>query len=128
MPPNADLPKRRIYARSDKYEVSIPGNVRIKKATSGGDYVIRFAFTDGRVSEIDFLPFLSAAGQNPMNSKYLDVTRFRTFQLHRNVDVYWDDWEMCFSFETLYEGKLPKMPRAIRKPVQRVIKRTRAKA
>lgn len=94
--------------------MTIPEDIRIKKATYVGDYTIRFTFTDGHVSEIDFHPFLSAAGQNPMNSQYLDVIRFREFKLHRNVDVYWDDWEMCFRFETLYSGKLPKMPKPLR--------------
>lgn len=93
--------------------MKIAEDARIKKATYLGDYAIRFAFTDGHVSEIDFHPFLSAAGQNPMNSQYLDVLRFRQFKLHRNVDVYWDDWEMCFRFETLYAGKLPRMPKRI---------------
>ena len=94
--------------------MNIPEDVRIKKATYVGDYVIRFTFTDGHVSEIDFHPFLSAAGQNPMNSQYLDVTRFRQFKLHRNVDVYWDDWEMCFRFETIYSGKLPHFPKRLK--------------
>ena len=94
--------------------MTIAEDVRIKKADYLHDYAVRFTFSDGHVSEIDFHPFLSAAGQNPMNSQYLDVTRFRKFKLHRNVDVYWDDWEMCFRFETLYAGKLPKMPK--RKP------------
>ena len=26
----------------------------------------------------------------------------------RNVDVYWDDWEMCFRFESLYTGGAPQ--------------------
>jgi hypothetical protein len=86
----------------------IAEDVRIKKAVYQGDYSIRFLFTDGHATDIDFHPFLSAAGQNPMNSQYLDVTRFRAFKLHRNVDIYWDDWEMCFRFETLYSGRLPK--------------------
>ncbi|MFN6116370.1 MAG: DUF2442 domain-containing protein [Flavobacteriales bacterium] len=94
--------------------MKIADDVRIKKATYKGDYIIRFQFTDGHVSEIDFRPFLSGAGQNPMNGQYLDVTRFREFKLHRNVDVYWDDWEMCFRFDTLYSGKLPKMPKQVR--------------
>jgi hypothetical protein len=60
--------------------MTIPADVRIKKATYAGDYTIRFTFTDRRVSEIDFHPFLSAAGQNPMNSLYLDVLRFWQFK------------------------------------------------
>jgi hypothetical protein len=99
--------------------VNIPYHIRIKKVAYLRDYTIRFTFTDGHVSEIDFHSFLSAAGQNPMNSQYLDVLRFRQFKLHRNVDVYWDDWEMCFRFETLYTGKLPKMPKPLARPVRR---------
>lgn len=93
--------------------MKIAEDVRIKKATYLGDYVIKLVFTDGHISEIDFHPFLSAAGQNPMNSQYLDVTRFRQFKLHKNVDILWDDWEMCFRFETLYSGKLPKMAKRL---------------
>jgi len=99
-------------------------DVRIKKAVYLHDYAIRFTFTDCHVSEIDFHPFLSAAGQNPMYSQYLDVLRFRAFKLHRNVDVYWDDWEMCFRFETLYAGKLPKMARRLATPVRRIESRS----
>jgi len=40
----------------------------------------------------------------------------------RNVDVYWDDREMCFRFETLYTGKLTKMP----KPLARIGRRKTA--
>ena len=110
--------------------MTIPEDIRIKKATYVGDYIIRFTFTDGHKSEIDFHPFLSAAGQNPMNSQYLDVLRFRQFKLPRNVDVFWDDWEMCFRFETLYAGKLPKMPQPLARPVRRksMERRTAAKA
>jgi hypothetical protein len=104
--------------------MSIPEDVRIKKARYLRDYAIKFTFTDGHVSVIDFHPFLSAAGQNPMNSQYLDVTRFRRFKLHKNVDIYWDDWEMCFRFETLYEGKLPKMARRLTARRQPTVART----
>ena len=82
------------------------------------------------MSDIDLHPFLSAAGQNPMNSQYLDVLRFRKFKLHRNVDVYWDDWEMCFRFDTLYAGKMPRMPKPRGRAVRRgtVARRTTSKA
>ena len=108
--------------------MKIPDDVRIKKTTYVGDYIIRFTFTDGHVSEIDFHPFLSAAGLNPMNSQYLDVLRFRQFKLHRNVDMYWDDWEMCFRFETLHAGKLPKMPSPQRRSARRKVAARRVAA
>ncbi|MBK6755018.1 MAG: hypothetical protein IPG69_15900 [Flavobacteriales bacterium] len=46
--------------------MNIPENVRIKKDTYLGDYAIRFAFTDGHVSDIDFHPFLSAAARTQL--------------------------------------------------------------
>ena len=58
-----------------------------------------------------------------MNSQYLDVTRFRQFKLHKNVDILWDDWEMCFRFETLYRGKLSKMPKHLRPAAERAVVR-----
>lgn len=109
--------------------MNISDDIRIKEAEYLGDYRIRFTFTDAHVSEIDFHPFLSAVGQNPMNSQYLDVTRFREFKLHKNVDVFWDDWEMCFRFETLYQGQLPKFPkRVVAKRASRTRKVQKAKA
>ena len=106
--------------------MKIADDVRIRKATYLGDYTIRFTFTDGHVSEIDFHPFLSAVGQNPMNSQYLDVLRFRMFKLHKNVDVYWDDWEMCFRFETLYAGKLPRAAKRQSATLRRISQRVAA--
>ena len=58
-----------------------------------------------------------------MNSQYLDVTRFRQFKLHKNVDILWDDWEMCFRFETLYRGKLSQMPKHLRPAAERAVVR-----
>lgn len=106
--------------------MNIPDDVRIKKATYLGGHSIRFDFTDGHVSNIDFTPFLSAAGQNPMNSQYMDAERFRQFKLHKNVDIYWDDWEMCFRFETLYAGKLPRMLKPLTVRRVRTARRTAA--
>jgi len=40
------------------------------------------------------------------------------------VDVYWDDWEMCFRFETLYVGKLPKMAGRVATPDRRIKSRS----
>ena len=109
-------------------EMQIRESVRIKKATFLGDYAIRFAFTDGQVSDIYLHPFLNAAGQNPMNIQHLDVTRFRNFNLHCNVDVYWDDREICFRFETPYAGKLPKLPNVTGRPVRLANKPSATKA
>lgn len=69
------------------------------------DYKIRFQFSNGKITTVDFESFLSAPHQNPMNSKYLDIEKFKKFKLMSNGSISWGrNMEMCFSFETLYKG------------------------
>lgn len=103
--------------------MAIPENVFIKRAKHLGDYCIRFDFTDGHSTEIDFHGFLTAPGQNPMAAQFLDITRFRTFTIDGRADIVWGDWEMCFPFATLYTGDLEvdslgRKKRVSRKPVR----------
>lgn len=79
-------------------------NIRITKAMYIADYRIQFEFSDGTTKEVDFYPFLSKPGQNPMVSQYLDTNRFQKFDILKNRDISWDDYEMCFSLETIYTG------------------------
>jgi hypothetical protein len=86
--------------------MTIPENVFIKSAKYVSDYRIAFAFTDGHLTEIDFHDFLTAPGQNPMATQFLDVTRFQDFNIEQRADLVWGDWEMCFPFTALYAGDL----------------------
>ena len=106
--------------------MSIPESVHIKQARHLGDYRIRFAFTDGRVTEVDFHGFLTKPAQNPMATQFLDVTRFRKFKIDQRADIVWGDWEMCFPFAALYAGDLDvdslgKKKKASRKPLRQVL-------
>ena len=84
-------------------------NMRILSATYLRDYVIRFVFSDGKTHDLDFHSFLSKVPQNPMISKYLDVTLFKNFKIISSSDISWNDREMSFDFDTLYYGfkKIP---------------------
>jgi hypothetical protein len=86
--------------------MTIPENVFVKSAKYMGDYRIAFRFTDGHATEIDFHAFLTAPGQNPMATQFLDVTRFKAFAIDGRADIVWGDWEMCFPFTALYAGDL----------------------
>jgi|GEM_PF-1688693 len=86
--------------------MSIPENVLVKRTKHLGDYRIRFEFTDGHTTEIDFHGFLTRPAQNPMVTQFLDVTRFRKFKVDHRADIVWGDWEMCFPFASLYAGDL----------------------
>jgi hypothetical protein len=110
--------------------MTIPENVFIKRAKHLGDYRIRFEFTDGHSTEVDFHGFLTAKGQNPMATQFLDITRFRDFTIDSRTDIVWGDQEMCFPFASLYAGDLGvdslcRKKRVSRKPVQ--LKKARAK-
>jgi hypothetical protein len=40
-----------------------------------------------------------------MTTKYLSIPEFRKFEVrYRNLS--WNDYEMCFPFESLYEGRI----------------------
>lgn len=86
--------------------MTIPEKVHIKSAKYVGDYRIAFRFTDGHTTEVDFHAFLTAPGQNPMATQFLDVTRFKGFHIEQRADIVWGDWEMCFPFAALYVGDL----------------------
>lgn len=86
--------------------MTIPENVFVKSAKYLGDYRIAFRFTDGHTTEIDLHSFLTAPGQNPMATQFLDVTRFKAFTIADRADIVWGDWEMCFPFAALYAGDI----------------------
>ena len=105
--------------------MSIPENVFVKRAKHLGDYRIRFEFTDGHTSEIDFHSFLTKPAQNPMATKFLDIMRFKKFKIDQRADIIWGDWEMCFPFAALYAGDLDvdslgNKKRVSRKPLREV--------
>jgi hypothetical protein len=93
-------------------------------------FVLHKRVTSERSTEIDFHGFLTAPGQNPMATQFLDITRFRDFAIDGHADIVWGDWEMCFPFASLYAGdigvdSLGRKKRVSRKPVQ--LKKARAK-
>jgi hypothetical protein len=63
-------------------------------------------FNDGASKEVDFYPFLNK-NRNPMNKKYLDVIKFKNFEVKHNA-LSWNDYEVCFHIDSLKEGFLNK--------------------
>ena len=69
-----------------------------------GEYKIHLWFSDGKNHVVDFEPFLMSA-RNPMTTQYRDLQKFRQFRLvYGNLD--WNDYEMCFSTEDLYNNDI----------------------
>ena len=88
-------------------------------------YAIRLRFNNGHEPTVYFEPFLRQA-QHPEIRKDLDCNLFQTFAII-NGRLDWNDYDLCFPLQDLYEYTLihhaPK-PRKAAKP--RTAKRQRA--
>lgn len=78
--------------------------LEIIRADYQGEYRIELTFSDGVKQTIDFERFLRTA-KNPMARKYLDLTAFQTFSLDHG-DLQWNDFELCFQLQNLYDEKI----------------------
>jgi hypothetical protein len=76
----------------------------VSKATYIGDFVVRLSFSDKTEKLIDFKAFLSHA-PHPLFLKYQDEKTFKKFKIV-NGNLNWNDYEMIFPIEALYEGKI----------------------
>ena len=68
------------------------------------DYQLKVEFEDGKVNVIDFKEFLKNAN-NPMTSKYINLKFFKEVKIMNGI-LSWNDFELCFSPESIYKGKL----------------------
>ena len=69
-----------------------------------GDFAIRIFFSDGLNRLVDFKPFLESA-LHPSIKKYLDESMFIRFKI-TNGNLNWNDYDLIFPVEDLYEGKI----------------------
>jgi hypothetical protein len=67
-------------------------------------YAIRLSFSDGAEQTVNFEPFLRRSC-HPEIRKYLDPELFKSFSL-MNGRLDWNDYDLCFSMQDLYEGKI----------------------
>ena len=65
-------------------------------------YSLELTFSDGHVQVVDFEPFLKRS-IHPEIRKYLDLALFKQFRLI-NGQLDWNDYDLCFSLEDLYNG------------------------
>lgn len=65
-------------------------------------YRLRIEFSDGKVTEVDFEPFLRASA-HPAIRRYLQPRRFKQFGITDGV-LQWNDFDLIFPMADLYEG------------------------
>jgi len=78
--------------------------VSIKKAIYVGDLVVRIVFSDDTEKVVDFRVFLQNHA-HPSFTKYLDEKEFRKYKIV-NGNLNWNDYDMIFPIEQLYQGKI----------------------
>jgi len=71
------------------------------KVSYMGGYKLKLRFSDGHTNAIDFEKFLKEA-RNPMITKYRDADLFQKFEIE-DGDLMWNDFEMSFDLEDLYD-------------------------
>ena len=71
------------------------------KASYISGYKLKLQFSDGHVNTVDFEKFLKEA-RNPMITRYRDLAMFQKFEIE-DGDLMWNDFEMSFDLEDLYD-------------------------
>ena len=77
---------------------------RIKSVRYIGDFAISVSFSDGFNRLVDFKPFLEAS-LHPSIRAYLDEAKFMDYKIV-DGNLNWNDYDLIFPIEVLYEGKL----------------------
>lgn len=82
----------------------MPDYIEIINAKYLEGYKIQITFNDKTEVIVDFEEFLSNS-QHPGIKKYLDVEKFKAFQLC-DGDLDWNNFDLCFPVSDLYTGKV----------------------
>ncbi len=78
--------------------------IEVKSAQYIGDFAIRILFSDGLNRLVDFKSFLESSF-HPSIRKYLDEDKFKTYLIVEG-NLNWNDYDLIFPLEDLYQGKL----------------------
>lgn len=78
--------------------------ITVKKTKYLGDYVMRVYFSDGHEQVVDFKSFLKQSYHKSIR-KYLNPKNFLDYKI-KDGNINWNDYEMIFSIDDLYNGKI----------------------
>lgn len=87
-----------------EYKDAEVGELKIKSARYLGNLIIEIIFSDESLKIVDFKPFISRSN-HPTIKKYLDEGKFVHYKIIEG-NLNWNDYEMIFPIEDLYEGKV----------------------
>jgi hypothetical protein len=78
--------------------------IRLDRATLVGELKLRLEFADGKITTVDFGPFLRAS-RHPDLRRYLKKENFSRFVVE-DGQLYWNDFDLIFPLIELYDGKI----------------------
>ncbi|MDP1725172.1 MAG: DUF2442 domain-containing protein [Bacteroidota bacterium] len=81
--------------------------INLENANYISEFKLELHFSDGTNRIVDFEPFLKSR-QNPMITKYLELTEFKKFKLDGGNIVWGENWDMIFHLEDLYFNNLDR--------------------
>jgi len=74
-------------------------------AEFAGNYSVLLTFNDGVVKKVNLSGFLKKS-QHPTIRSYLDEEKFKNFKIEDGNIVWGENWDLIFSIEQLYRGKI----------------------
>ena len=78
---------------------------KITQAAFAGNYSVLLTFSDGVIKKVNFGGFLKKS-LHPTIRSYLDVEKFKQFKIEDGNIVWGENWDLIFSIEQLYSGKI----------------------
>lgn len=88
--------------------------IKIESAEHAGAHKLSLFFSDGTEQIVDFSPFLESS-LHPEIRKFLSPKKFKQFTIE-NGELMWGDFDLMFPLMDLYENKLDRKTKAVRKP------------
>ncbi len=86
------------------YKNTLESVISVTNAIYIGDYVLNILFSEGTNQNISFKKFLSNS-IHPSINKYYNEPMFTQFKIV-DGNLIWNDYDMIFPIEDLYEGKI----------------------
>jgi hypothetical protein len=79
-------------------------SVTILSAESVVGHRLKISFSDGKVTEVDFKPFLERF-DHPDYARYLNLDEFLKYRIV-DGNINWGDYQMIFTIDSLYNGTI----------------------
>lgn len=77
--------------------------IAVRNVNYLGDYALEIIFNDGHSQRISFKSFIFSS-HHPDIKKYQNEADFKNYSITEG-DLEWNDYELCFPIEDLYENK-----------------------